>query len=484
MLDPQRPRLLLPVLALAPLLGLGACGNTDGAAPAEEVTGSLQRHEATRVRVRPVVRQEVQRALELTTWVESERQVEIQPQASGIVVELLAEEGDRVENGQVLARLDQRDAKAMLDDAKIALQEAKEAQAKGEIARRDVEGQISKNRLTFEQAKRDYERNAEARMISALEIERLKLAMETAQQDLDASVLARDGADIDLRTQATAIDRAQLAVERAEIALSQTELRAPFAGVIASRGIQVGDQAGPGEVAFMITDLDDLRTVFLRPQRELGLFAPARAAEADDDDVGGGALGFAAIEVTAESEALPGTTFHGHIERISPDIDATSGSFRVTVRLEEESEGRRLLPGMLLRLRLVTERHADALTVPKRALRREGESTILFVADGDVARRVAVEEGFSSDDRVEVTPREAGELEEGMQVVVVGNRDLEDGKEIEVNEWDDLEDPAEEEAQDEAPDLPEEELEEEVVGEEVSTSSDDEEPAEASDGSE
>ena len=87
--------------------------------------------------------------------------------------------------------------------------------------------------------------------------------------------------------------------------------------------------------------------------------------------------------------------------------------------------------GMLLRLRLVTERHEDALTLPKRALRREGETTLVFVAEEGRARRVQVEEGFSSDEHVEVTAID-GRLEEGMQVVVVGNRDLEDGQRIEL----------------------------------------------------
>ena len=415
-------------LSLALILALAACGNANSAAEPQTVTGALKRHEAARVRVLPVIRQEMQRALETTTVVESERNVIIQPLSSGMVVELLAEEGDQVKVGQVLARLDQRDTLAQLADAEIGLKEARDAAAKGEIARRDADGLIAKSRLTFEQAKRDYNRNAEARMISALDIENLKLAMDTAEQVLDAAVLARDSAEIDLRTQSTAIERAALAVERAKVALSYTELVAPFDGVLTDRKIQVGDNVSSAVEAFTITDLSDLRTVFYRPQRELGLFTGIGKDRRDD-----AALGFDAIEVTAQSEALPGITFQGHIERISPNIDATSGSFRVTVRLDEESEGMRLLPGMLLRLRLVTERHPDALTVSKRALRREGDTTILFVAENGLARRVEVTEGFSGNDYVEVEPRGDDKLEAGMQVVIVGNRDLEDGKEIEIS---------------------------------------------------
>ena len=438
------PQLLAPPVLLAILLaGASSCApNQD--AESEVVAGNLERQEAVRVRVLPVVRQEMQRALETTTVVEAERHVVIQPQTTGLVIQVLAEEGDEVERGAVLARLDQRDAQAQLDDARIALQEAKDAAASRELARRDAESMIEKTRLAYEQAKRDYERNEKARMISALEIERLKLAMDTADQDQKTAALGKDRAVIDERTAATAISRAQLAVERAEVALSHTEMRAPFDGVITKRTVQVGDNVGSAIEAFTITDLSDLRTVFYRPQRELGMFTglgSADGSEAGPDDgnpTDAGALrGFAGIEVTATSEALPGHDFTGRIERISPNIDATSGSFRVTVRLDEESGGARLLPGMLLRLRLVTERHRDAITVSKRALRREGETTILFAAEDGLARRIAVEEGFSGDDYIEVSPLDGARLEPGMEIVVVGNRDLEDGKQLEISPWND-----------------------------------------------
>ena len=396
--------------------------------------GTLKRTQAAKVRVLPALRQEMQRALETTTVVESERQVVLRPQTTGMLTELLAEEGDKVETGQVLARLDQRDAQAALEDSRIALQEARDNEAKGAVARRDAEAQIKKAQLAAKQAKRDYERNEEARMISAIEIERLKLAMDIADQDVTAAILAKDKSEIEGRAAGTAITRAELAVERAEITLSYTEIRAPFSGVLTDRMVQVGDNVNTTTEAFNLTDLDDLRTRFYRPQREFGLFTGI-GVTLDED--GEGVHTYEDIEVTATSEALPGHVFTGVIERISPNIDSASGSFRLTVRLEEESGGVRLLPGMLLRMRLVTERHAGALAVSKRALRREGDTTILFVAENGIARRVEVEEGFSQEDLVEVFPQRNSVLEAGMQVIVVGNRDLEQGSEVEIRPWDD-----------------------------------------------
>jgi membrane fusion protein (multidrug efflux system) len=407
------------------LAALAAC-----APAAEEAVSAapfaLQEARAARVRVAPAERRAMERALETTTTVESERSVVVAARTSGPVVELLAEEGDEVEAGAVLARLDPRDAAAALEEARIALREARDNLATQEVAVRDAESGIEKARLQREQARADYERNQQARIISALEIEKLRVAMETAKQDHDAALLARDRAVIARRVAETAITRSELAVQRAELALSYTEIVAPFDGVVAERSVQVGDQVGPADPTFTVTDLSDLRTVFFRPQRELALFQGSLGGGADAP--GGGE----AIEVRATTEALPGREFEGRIERLSPSIDAVSGSFRVTVRLAPAPDGTSLLPGMLLRLRLVTERHLDALTVPKRALRREGETTLLFAVEDGRARRVEVAEGFSSDEHVEVTPVR-GALEPGTPVVVVGNRDLEDGQPVEVS---------------------------------------------------
>jgi len=122
----------------------------------------------------------------------------------------------------------------------------------------------------------------------------------------------------------------------------------------------------------------------------------------------------------------------GWIERVSPTVDPASGNFRVTARLETGEPPDRLLPGMLVRLDIVTERHPDSLVVPKRAIRREGDRGVIFLVEGGVAREVEVEEGFTAGDYVEVLPLGEATLAEGAEVVVVGNRDLETGAEVAV----------------------------------------------------
>ncbi|MEY2747902.1 MAG: hypothetical protein RL112_2944, partial [Planctomycetota bacterium] len=71
----------------------------------------------------------------------------------------------------------------------------------------------------------------------------------------------------------------------------------------------------------------------------------------------------------------------------------------------------------------------DALVVPKRSLRREGDESMVYLVEGGRAARVRVREGFTDDEHVEILP-EGRPIEPGARVVVVGNRELEDGAEV------------------------------------------------------
>ena len=83
----------------------------------------IKNHEAARVRTAPIVAREMVRTLSTTTTVESENEIQLFPRVSGVVTELHAEEGDRVAAGEVLAVIDDREAKSALADAQAALKE-------------------------------------------------------------------------------------------------------------------------------------------------------------------------------------------------------------------------------------------------------------------------------------------------------------------------------------------------------------------------
>ena len=444
MTAPPRTPALLSSLVLALIGGsltLAACGSGGPGSAPQAAEGGLKKRELPSVRVAPVLVREMARVLETTSKLESEREILVVPRTSGLVLSLAAEEGDLVEQGALLALLDDVEQTLAVKDAEVALQEAENALDKLRLAQRESDARVQRLQTAFEQATRDYERNLKlfsgekvASALSESALEASKLARDNADADrMDAS-LARERAKLELAAGENALERARINLDRARVMLTYTKISAPFAGVVAQRNVRVGDSVGPGTTAFVLTDVALLRCVFSRPQEELELFAHVGAGNGSGDG---------RLTIRATADAFPGRTFEGWIERISPTIEAQSGQFRVTGRLECVQDGGRvrLLPGMLVRLRIVTDRHPEALVVPKRALEREGERRFLLVADRDAGspghatvRRVEVDEGFAEGEWIEILPRAGQRLSSGDVVVVVGGRDLSAGDAVAVDE--------------------------------------------------
>ena len=433
---PPRLAPLLVLVAVATVLP--ACQPQDQDGP--RLAGDAKRREPTRVRTALVEQREMVKTLTTTTVVESENEIRIFPRVTGVVVEVHVEEGDEVQEGALLALIDARDSAAVLAEMRVALREAEDRIETAKLFKREAVSRVEGLKAACDQAKRDFERNQKNRgLISESALDALQLTCDRTRAEYETALLAADRAQLDEKAAHTAVERSRIQLGRQELNHSYTRILAPFAGVIASRAIKIGDTVTSGEVlgtgtaAFVLTDTEHLRAVINRPQRELVLFAPDRTLAALPD---GSSRPQPSAEIRATAEALPGYDFRGLIRLVSPSIDATSGNFRVTIAFDRPPDlvGPWLLPGMLVRLEIVTDHHAEALVVPKRALRREGDVTLLFVARDGIAHRVEVDEGFSDEESVEVLTVEEGALAANDTVIVVGNRDLEDGDEIKVVE--------------------------------------------------
>lgn len=412
---------LFVVLAL-----LAACSKVSADESTKPTSPSaMQPRELPKVRTTPVRREDMQRVLETTAPVESVSEIDVVAEASARVLSVRVQEGQEVEQGALLARLDDRDQKVAQADASVAVAEAEAALERSKIAEQEAIARSRTAKLALDQAERDYKRNEElaageaTNPLSAQAVEASRLARDNADEALKQARLAEERAAVDTRSAAAALERAKLTVERAARDLERTRITAPIAGVVATRSIEPGRNLTVGQVAFQLADLDHLRVVFYRPQRELDLFT-----------------GGEGLSLTATSEARPGFTFTGQIQRTSPTIDRASGAFRITAHLdplgtrEGSAEKARLLPGMLLRLFVVTGIHQDTLVAPKRAVRREGSNVYVLAVENGRIRKVPVTEGYSNDDDVELIPAKGAQLTPTTRIVLVGSRDLEDNDEV------------------------------------------------------
>jgi len=434
MLRPPRRAARAALLWISASAALTACGQSPESAARDARAQGARARAAAKVLVAPVERADMTQWLETTTTVESEREIQIFPRASGQAVEVFAEEGDRVKSDQVLVRMDRREQELAVRDAEVALEESHAARKRAELSVPEAESKLRSAERAASQAEVDYQRDVQLASqgdmpssVSKRTLDASMLARDNALQAVEQDRLALRRAEFEFASAKTAIARAELALEKARVALSMTEVLAPFDGVIAKRSVKRGDAIGPAAAVFTITDIESLRAVFYRPQREHGLFQSEMGMFARKDSAPREERSVPPLTVFATAEALQGHTFRGAVLRLSPTVDPASGAFRVTAVLQRDSEGARLLPGMLVRLRIAVGEHRQALVVPKRAFSREGGQGHVLVVRENTARRVEAEEGYSDDQRVELLLAAGARLEPGEHVILVGSRDIEDG---------------------------------------------------------
>ena len=203
-------------------------------------------------------------------------------------------------------------------------------------------------------------------------------------------------------------EEAQARLDAAEIQLGYTRIKAPFEGLIIARYIHFAEQVEAGTPLFRISDFDPLLCPIQVPERELQQLRRGQSAY-------------------LTVEPFPAERFDASVLRISPVVDAATGTIKVT--LEVRARGL-LRPGMFGRVYLQTATHADALVIPKAALSLESIGETVFVADNSAASRREVVLGFTEGDFVEVVSG----VTENESVVVVGQDGLSDGTPIRVVE--------------------------------------------------
>lgn len=203
------------------------------------------------------------------------------------------------------------------------------------------------------------------------------------------------------------LDALIVAYELAQLELSYTTVRAPIDGVVSERLVKTGNTITANAGIFRITDMDPLLAYLYVPEQEF------RKLHADQ-----------AVSMTVD--ALPGRTFEGRIQLISPVIDPDTATFKVTAEIPDVTG--ELKPGMFGRVNVVYDTRIDVPLVPRVALLSSDSDTSVFVIEDGVAKTRDIEVGYTSRGSIEVV---AG-LSPGEQVVVIGQNGLKPGASVHV----------------------------------------------------
>jgi HlyD family secretion protein len=373
----MKRKIIAAVLLLA-VAGAGAAYAVYGRASADE--GAVETATATRGDL-------VERASASGT-VEPDVQVAVKSRQSGEVVEVLVTEGDHVEAGQLLVRLDPIDAQRTVREAEVALDRARADlnQARASLTVAEAEAREAGTRHDVRA------RGAELGLVST---EDRRSAASSAEVATATITLRR----AQVSSAAAQVETARLTVDDARRRLAETEIRAPISGTVLAVDVERGSivasgitNVSGGTTLMTVADLADLRVV----------------AELDEALVGRVRKG-QAVEIRVD--AHPTRTFDGVVHRVSPlGVEASNVvTFDVEV-IVTDRDAALLLSGMSADLEIVTERHDGVVLIPVLALRGRGGERFVTLASGE---RRDVEAGPSDGTLVVVR---AG-LEAGEEVV-------------------------------------------------------------------
>lgn len=299
--------------------------------------------------------------LQATGYVTARRQATVSAQITGTLSEVLIEEGEHVEEGQVLARLD--------DTA----QQASLAQAKAQAAQ--FRAQVGQFEAQLNQARRDLVRVQDLvgrKLVSAQ-------AVETAQTQVD-SLTAQ------LNAQRRAVDLAEAQLHSVQVQLDYTIVRAPFSGVVIAKAAQVGEiisplSAGGGFTRTgvgTIVDMDSLEIEVDVNESYINRVAAGAPAEAVLD-------------------AYQDWTIPARVIAIIPTADRGKATVKVRVGLEQKDP--RILPDMGARVSFMEEKSSTPVPaeVPKGVLlpasaivQRDGRSFVFMIEDNRVRQQAVM----------------------------------------------------------------------------------------------
>ncbi len=333
--------------------------------------------------------------LNASGYVTPRRRATVAAKITARVNDIYAEEGMRVEAGQILARLDDSDAKVRLTAA-IADRDATAA-ALGDL------------QVNLVNAERELKRNEELfqrRLIAEQQIDTARLAVDSFKARI---VLARQQ-----------IGAADARIKMAEQDIDNCIVRAPFAGIVVSKDAQRGEMvspisAGGGFTRTGIATLVDMTSLEIEVDVNESYIARVRDGQ----------------PVTAILDAYPDWQIPGKVRTLIPTADRQKAT--VKVRASFDKLDPRILPDMGVKVTFLGDEPTAApssgrVLVPRTAIRDEGgKATVFLYRDGRVERRV-VGLGQARGNDQEVI---AG-LADGDQIVTAGAKDLRDGQRVSV----------------------------------------------------
>ena len=266
--------------------------------------------------------------------------VSVGSQASGRIAEIYVDYNSVVKKGQLLALIDQENAKATVQQREAALE-------------------IAKAQVAVEENNIKYYKKALNR------ISKLNASKYSTEKDLEAAERDYDNSVAQLALEQAQVKQAQASLNSAQTELSYTEIKAPVDGIVISKSVEVGQTvAASFETPEIFSVAEDLTKMQIE----------ASVVEADIAKVKEGQK----VRFTVDS--YTDDYFYGTVTQVRNEATTTSNVVTYTVVIGIDNSDMKLKPGMTANVEIITAEEKDVMLVPNQALR-------FYIDDSDNAKR-------------------------------------------------------------------------------------------------
>jgi RND family efflux transporter MFP subunit len=359
---------------------------------------------AKAVKVEPVRQEAVRRSVDLVGTLAAVDQVTISSEADGKVSRILADLGDRVTAGQALVRLDNEKQQYSSDQQKAALARALAQYGAADPQHLpDIEKtpDVQKANADLVQAKQALTR--------ADELFKRKLVSQQTLDDAQAAYGSKaasyESALQGAKNLRASIQASEASMKLADRQLRDTEIRAPFAGYVEKRFVNLGELVKTQMPVMAIVRVDPLKVVAEIPEKMAPWISNGQPVQLLVD-------------------AYPDKSFTGKVSRISPTVNTATRAFPFEALIPNRDAT--LKPGTFARVHIESDKQDQVITVSYAALQYRYGVNRVFVVEGDklavrelkvgdrVGDRIEVVSGVKPSERVAISDVE--KLTDGMKV--------------------------------------------------------------------
>ncbi|MCO6509988.1 MAG: efflux RND transporter periplasmic adaptor subunit [Aridibacter famidurans] len=412
-------------LALA-IAAVAAFGAACGSSSANDANTANTAEEAGPVVVKTAVAkvEQIPTYFEATGTLASDAESNVAPTIGGKIAQVNFDVGSYVKKGDVLVRMDARDAEIRLQQALSQLEQAKKAVDQAEAGVDQAVANLRQTQVrlgvrdgeTFDIEDFSQVISVRAQLkLAEAELKRFEALLETgdvsrsaydqrlsqrdsllgqlreARSNAAVAIRAINTAEAGVKTARTQVANAKAAVGTAEAQVAQARknvadntILSPISGYVSERNADPGEYISPNQPNAKLATI--VRTAVLRLKIEVPEQSIAKVAVGQS--------------VSAQVSAYPDRSFAGTIVRKLPSLNPQSRT--LTVEAEIDNPGGLLKPGQFATVRITQSKPAPAVMIPSAAVRALGETNVVYVIKDGVANERLVQVGLLENDLIEI----------------------------------------------------------------------------------